>query len=358
MNPLGAEMALQFSEKFKIIPESLQSTLRGMTNGGEREERQFAYDLTNELKSSGATGFTQKETLDANTYGSLISTGYTAEEAINIIDTFNGDDFDKLREVREVSFTEEFRDFDSEQKIKDFFDPSIFVGEPDFVSEEAIVDFNTALKQEFLKTNKIESAEAAALQILNRKYGVSRITGSREVISFPPEKFGHPALTPKENQKWMRGSLQGDLRTLGLSDDLDKYQLFSISENKDFLQAGNPPMYYVIDEDNDFVRKEDNTPLLYFFDANIGAKVAKSREAKRQKEISLREAREGFVRDIQLDPSLDPVDKFLAKRAADANDVLDAVGLSGALGCKRPCISKSNLNNRATPFIGKRNTSS
>ena len=95
--------------------------------------------------------------------------------------------------------------------------------------------------------------------------------------------------------------------------DLDKYQLFSICENKDFVQAGNPPMYYVIDEDHDLIRKEDNTSHLYFFDANIGPKVAKSREAKRQKEISLRQAREGLVRDIQLDPSLDPVDKFLAK---------------------------------------------
>jgi hypothetical protein len=318
----SAAIAVEFADKYKMIPESMQGTLRGMMNAGNAEQKAFAYDVVNEMRD--AQGFTDKEKADASTYEGLIDTGYDAQSAINTIAIYNGPDFEKTRSINELRFKEV--DFDARTKIRDRYGKGVFNLAPE-ASEEAIEDFTQIYKNEFLKTGDATASEKIAHKIMDAKYGQSEMMGGEIVMPYPPEKYGHPNLTEEENRKWMRKALKKDLKDLGRSDDLEKYKLYSIFENRDLVNSGQPPAYYILDtESNDYVKTKENTPLVYFFDPNEGVGVVQKKQTEKLQKLNSDAARAKAVRDIQLDPTLSPIDKFFAARAAQLEAFKEGIG--------------------------------
>lgn len=320
-----ANLAYEFVKKYNIVPDSMQSTLRGMMNGGSLEEKEFAYEFIGDIQASGAYGFSENSKImdNYNTYNGLVSSGYAAKDAINTVDVINSPDQVKRVELHRRKISDGSVKFSAEKSIQDMFGKGWFNIAPKDISALAISDAERVFQNEYLKTGNEDAAKAVAQKIINNKYSQTEIMGSEQIMDYPPERFaGHPSLSEKENRKWQTNRLKKDLKTLGYSEKLSGYELRSIFENEDAINQGELPRYYIIDKNtNDYVRDKDNDVLVYYFDpSEVGAQIQGNKEEAQMRHM-MKASRKKYVRDAMIDPEKDRFDKFFINRIDNFMDV-------------------------------------
>lgn len=306
MNPDSIALATEFVNKYKVIPESLQGTLRGMMNAGNRQEKAFAYDSINEFKDVKAVGFTDKEVENATTYESLVSSGYTPDMALNQIELFNSPDFEKRQSVYKESYKK--IDMDAASHLAELYDPMLWFNTPDVTAQASAV-YQDIFKTEFLKSGNQEAAIKASDKIIKRRFGLSEITNSNKVMDYPPEQYAsHPSLTPDENKKWMKDSFKTYLRSVDESDDLESYDLIATPNTADSVNSGGSPAYYVFDKTkNDFLLSSDGSVKILKFDITNATKKVDKKEAEKTERIDrLRQERT-----VLSDPQSSKLDKLV-----------------------------------------------
>lgn len=320
-----ANLAFEFVKKYNIVPDSMQSTLRGMMNGGSLEEKQFAYEFVGDIQGSGAYGFSENSKImdNYNTYNGLVSAGYAAKDAINTVDVINSPDQVKRVELHRRKLSDGSVKVDAEKAIKDIFGSGLWNIAPKDISALAISDFERIFENEFLKSGNQDAALAVAQKIINNRYSQTEIMGNEQVMDYPPERYaGHPALSEKENRKWQTTRLKKDLKTLGYSEKLSGYELRSVFENEDAINQGELPRYYIIDKNNnDYVRDKDNDVLVYYFDPSEIDSQIKSNKEEAQMRNMVKTARKQYVRGAMIDPEKDRIDRFLINRFDNFMDV-------------------------------------
>lgn len=328
MTPEGGMLATEFVKKYKIIPETLQSDLRGMMNGGDLEQKEYAYNLVGRMVDTGAVGFSESEISKATSFNSLMSVGYSNKSAMEQIDVLQNSDYQRIKDANLQKFNESKIEINAEQSVKNIFGEGWFNLAPDDVSVLAQSDYASIFKNEFLKFGDEAQARDVANKIISERYGQTEITGSEVIMRHPPEKFGSPMLDEKENREWMQNELKKSLKELGYGDDVEKYSLQGIPENDEYTQYGIPPRYLVIDpETGDYVRDKDNDALTIYFDPSVGNKIAGEKMQREIKKKTERYNREAAQRIINQDPNLSYIDKWFANRANDLEDVKDFLGI-------------------------------
>jgi len=308
MDQNSAAVALEFSRTYKVVPESLQTTLKGMMVSGGNEQKAFAYDFVNQANVSQISGFSDKEMQDALTYQSFLSAGFSADASIQRVSEISNPEFKKQREVNKQALKDV--DYNYKQNLEQSFDGWLR-SQPE-AQASVLYDFQKAFDAEFIRTGNKDVAEESALNAIKNVAGFSEITKNNVVMQYPPERYGHPSLSEKQNRKWMQKELKTYFKSRGMDDDLSLYDLFPIAESADLVRQGASPAYYLIKGDgSDYVRDDENKPLVFMFDNEVAAsEIAKDK--KRSSDLIDRKfERNKINRKVQGDDSALAVTKFI-----------------------------------------------
>lgn len=84
------------------------------------------------------------------------------------------------------------------KEVASYFDPGIFTSEPgpgaDVTTQNMLLsDFRQAFRDRFLQTGDEDEAKALAAKDLKKTWGMTNVSGDRELMKYPPEKF-YPAV--------------------------------------------------------------------------------------------------------------------------------------------------------------------
>lgn len=297
-DPIAVNETVDIFRNTKIIPESAQSVLRGFAFNGTQEEKATAYTIIGKMQDvdpvmlEAAGGFSKSEIADAKIYNDFIRSGASPDYALQAIQRSNDPIESSTRERRE----KEFKEIDPEKtliKYRDKFigqadkDPwwdvtSWFSADADFLgaqNQEAILrNYSTILEEEYLRTGNKDAAASAAAFIVSRHAGVSYIGGKKSIMMHPPENYySVPGLSREENSEWMRKQIEANVADLGINHK-DSY-LVPSHDSGYRVDNGIKPVYFVWHEDpktkvNDYVRGEDNMPVVMDFDQEAGAVFA------------------------------------------------------------------------------------
>jgi hypothetical protein len=82
---------------------------------------------------------------------------------------------------------------------------------------QLVADFDELRKQEFLRSGNMEAANATALQLLRREWGVTRVNGSPQIMKYAPEMFYGTGGDPKQDAKWIHEQAVHDLLGNGIA---------------------------------------------------------------------------------------------------------------------------------------------
>lgn len=288
--------SVELVRKTSIIPESLQSTLRGYMVNGTDAQRQQAYAFIDQVQISnrgavqGAGGFTERELRDAAQFNGLVRAGASSEYALRVLREANSPIGAELQSMRQTEAGALLREVEPSD-ITDLFDPSIFTAEAPFMNranEDLIMaDYKRVLAAEYVRTGNEDAAVAAAKEAVTRFNSVSDVTGTKGLMKYAPEAYaGHEDLTPQENAEWMRRELKADLKPFAaVNRNLDNVSLVATFDSANRVRNNQKPIYNVwftnSNGEMDLVRDESNEPIVVGFDPQtISNEVREIRDKK------------------------------------------------------------------------------
>jgi soluble lytic murein transglycosylase len=76
---------------------------------------------------------------------------------------------------------------------------------------QLVADFEDLRRDEFIRTGDMEEANAAALQLVKRHWGVTGVNGKAEIVKYPPERYYGALGDPAKDAKWIHEQAVGDL---------------------------------------------------------------------------------------------------------------------------------------------------
>jgi hypothetical protein len=330
MDEAGSQMAHAFANKYKIVPDGMQQTLRGMMNGGDLEQKEYAYKLVSDIEDTGAVGFTDSEKADAKTYDGLVSAGVNPKQAVETIALFGTPDFQKTKDAHKQMLSTGDNGkpikIGAASRLDSAF--SWWFSSPEHIAATANYDYNTIWNSEYLKTGNEEASHTVATKIVKSKYKETEVLGYRGVLAYPPEDFGLVDLSEKENRKFMREELREQLSASGNHTNLSDYTLYSLPENENYVKQGINPRYYMIDkETNGYAVDEQNQAILFSFDNKKASEHLKAKRKEEEGTFNDRLSRQRAERAVMADPTRSVLDKALIKAQNNARDVMDVFGL-------------------------------
>lgn len=297
-DPAAVSETIEIFRNTKIIPESAQAVLRGFAFNGSPEEKATAYTIIGKMQDidpvmvETAGGFSTSEIADAKIYNDFIRAGASPDYALQVTQRGN-DPVEKLtrdrrkeefKKIKPTTVLEKYRDKFIDQADKDaWWDAtSWFSADANFMGEqnkEAILrNYSVVLEEEYLRTGNKDAAASAAAAIVSRISGASYIDGKKKIMMYPPENYySVPGLSREENAEWMRKQMKDDVSALGI-DPKDSY-LVPSHDSGYRVDNGMKPVYFVWHEDqetkvNDYLRGDDNMPVVMDFDQEAGAVFA------------------------------------------------------------------------------------
>jgi hypothetical protein len=311
-----------------IIPESVQSTLRGYMSNGNTEQKKMAYSFVSQIEEinpaavTGAGGFTEKEIKDAAAYNSLLRSGATPSFAEQSLAQANSPLTADVRSMRNGELTTIMKDFTPE-RIKDEYGKGWFTLNPDFMGTQAqakaFADYKNIFKEAYMQHGSEEVAHSVAMAAVRVNNGETYVTGGKKLMAFPPEQYyGVPNLSIKENAKWMQTELKNDLAGFGYSGELEKVTLVPTLDSKAIIDGGGKPLYNAIIEVErdgmpfmDILRDEKNQPVKIGFDT---ARRTLTEAKKREEDVMGAKAKR-VTNYAAEELELHPLTEFAVKKA-------------------------------------------
>lgn len=298
-DPAAMTETVNLISETSIIPNAVQSTLRGYIENGNEQQKSMAYSVIGNIQEvkpaalSGPAGFTAAEIKDAAAYNSLIRSGATPRFADEAVKQANSPMQTDIRNYRETELNAIMKDITPET-IQDEYGKGVFNLNPDFMGSQnearIFADYKNIYREEYLRYGNKKSAEAAAIAAVRINNGETYITGGEKLMQFPPENYyGVPRLTLKENAEWMREELKTDLSGFGFKGDLDKVSLVPTLNSQARIDQGLKPQYHAFVETDrdgfpviDILLDDKNQPVTIAFD---NKKASEKSVAKREKEV-------------------------------------------------------------------------
>jgi len=302
-----------------IIPETLQSTMRGLMFNGTQEERAYAYKFIGSVQQINpqaleqAAGFTQKERSAAEDYNAFVRSGSTPEFAMRAIEDARNPLTQDVRSLRESQANELMKNINESTiiGIKDFDDnPIWFMGHPSAIMRDgnnmqagrAVTNYNKIFREAYLQYGDVTQAKNKAEAAITTSMGATDVTGSRMVMDYAPEDYYNEPLrdpllgvTKADMTKAYQGQLQAQI-SAKLGSVPTNYFLQPAVNTARRVEMNLKPQYNVWFENDktgelDMVRDEMNNPYLASFDENAVIDKFKNKYAKKQKIAGKKTAR-------------------------------------------------------------------
>ena len=274
--------AVSFVKTTTVIPESLQSTMRGYMYNGTQEQKQYAYQFiasveqTNRDALSAAGGFKEKEIQDAMVFNDLARAGADTRFALDIIEQSKNPLDDGVRDLRRQELKNIDVDFGKEVLSADKFDENWFwgVGRPDdFLGQKnrdtIAANYKEIYEAAYLRYGNEDAAKAAALNAATRFTGNTYVTGNQSLMEHPPEQhFFVKDLEADTQRKVLQRQLK---RQVPDNVDMDTVALVPTINTKRRLEMGLKPTYHAWYQDEnglmELVLGDDNLPKQIKFNA-------------------------------------------------------------------------------------------
>lgn len=203
-SPPGSEpwqqLASAYAVRTRVLPEPATAWVRASLRSPNPKTAAAAAQFVGAVQAEAPdalTGFDAPTKAFAMTLSTMIAGGADPEKAVEIARQNVFETKPAIVEQRQKEFNdgkngvakasdsalESFidRDFDTAFSWQPAADPGIRA------------DFKSLTEQYYLRTGDKEAAQELAWQDVRRVYGVSEVNGVKQMMAFPPEKFGVPA---------------------------------------------------------------------------------------------------------------------------------------------------------------------
>lgn len=263
------DLSAEFAAGRGLVPDKLQSVIRGGLRGGDPRQAIAASDAVRRIKNQNVRAlddFAEKDLGLAEHIGSLVDAGFNPQEAYRrAIEAETAPRADaKARDAEYRAFA---RKNPADAFIMGKLD-SWLVDDPNSVPSPMVADFDTAAGSEFRRTGDMDAARAMGLNAISRNWGASRVgaDGNRYMRQSPERFYGRPELSLQENADWMNRQLLADAATAAPAPLKDRIAAGNVSITPAYGQSDRPA-YYVNVRDADGVEHtladSGNRPLLW-----------------------------------------------------------------------------------------------
>lgn len=312
-----------------IIPESMQSSLRGMMVNGDENQQAFAYGVIAEIEETkptalkGAAGFSDAEVEEAVAYNSYVRSGMSSELAVQQVISARNPIDEPVRKMRSEQANKLAAKIDY-ATVQNTFD-SIFTLEPKLANQNlkdvATADARNLYKQGYIKYGDEQLAKDFMKSQLKNKYQETAVGGNRRIMPYAPESFySINGFDHKVNTKWMNEQLSDAVKEVGK--EAEEIVIVPSFDAKGMVDNGLPPSYYVFSGD-DIILGENNKPMQFMFDQEDGLKRINS-DVKKERKKKMKEGlfKRGVYQTIE-DATPNEIQQFLLKRGFD---IVNALG--------------------------------
>lgn len=275
MDQGASRETLDMIKRTSIIPEAVQTTMRGFMINGNEEQKAFAYSFIGGIEQSnpraleGPAGFTQKEIQDASAYNALIRSGTNTDFALRVVEQSNSPIDEPVRKLRESEINKKISKIDG-GKIRDVLKQGFFAEgfASDMTRDTMLSQYRNVYKEAYLQYGNEDAAEAVATQAIQTYGGSTSVTGKQAIMEMPPEKYyAVDGMQPSEVSKALKSQYKEKIQKIAPDTDVKDTFLVPTLDSKSRIEAGMPPRYYVWKEGDeiDLVRGEDNLPIAVEF---------------------------------------------------------------------------------------------
>lgn len=264
--------------KTGVIPTQVISTVRGVLRNGSIDNQVMAADLISKIQEVSPQALHELDGSDIS-YGLLLTKrlrgGLSAEEAVlQTKESFNPIQKDIVKRRKE-----DFRGFEinSKDDIEEAFSTgffSVFFNTTDLGAnpasvDQAGVDYLNAYEEQYVATGDQEVAKQRAIDIINRQYGVTEVSGNKRIIKYPPENYY--AVDGLSNE-WMTNQLIADVESQLLREiSQEDISLVADVETPREISSNKKPGYTVMvkNESGEYIPvQKDGKLMRFFFDSS------------------------------------------------------------------------------------------
>jgi hypothetical protein len=327
---------INFAYQKGIVPEAMQSQVRGGLRSGDPVQAKTAAETIAQLRSLNPqllNDFAAEDISLGNQIGSLISYGMPPDQAvIKAMEALKVSPIE--RDSRGTAFDEIVKQAPDAKWIEGKLN-SVWTTDPS-VDPVMAGEFHTLERQEYQKTGDIEASRQTALDTVNRVWGRTEVGGERRYMKFAPEKFyGVPEMSPGENAKWMNEQLLSEVKKDALIDPNNPITLdrLLVVPDPTKVAPNGLPRYRVALKGADGIyygiANGKGEPALWNPDWSISAEHGRQ-DAARQAEVDAARA----ARDRLLHGQLPQPSYTVPKPGGGTQPVIEAPmpGLGGGIG--------------------------
>lgn len=216
--------ALAFTIQKGVVPEKVQSMVRGGLRSGDPNQAILAADTLQQMRNANPqllNDFSQDDIRLGNLIDTYTSDGVPPAKAVEMANaSMNVSEVD--RKARDGDYDAQRGKTPADQQASDQKWLSAQVpgtaswyqfwrSNPE-VGSVARGEFDNLSRLEFERTGDLESSRKTAIDYMNRVWGVTQVAGPARLQKFAPERFyGIPNLSPDDNAKWMNEQLLSDV---------------------------------------------------------------------------------------------------------------------------------------------------
>lgn len=291
------EMLVNFVNKVGVVPDQMQSQLRGVFRGGNPEAKVFYADLVGriqEAKPEALDDIEDKDIAQAVMINELVKSGTPNLEAVARVEDMQKSINPARLQILKTELSENKGRLTVAERLSNAkkafstwgIDPKL-PDDPQLGYNQALLnDYERIYESWYNYTNgDAKIAEDQTKKSLNRLWGVSEINGSKRLVKYPIEK-AYPNIDPAE----LRKKLVADVKAIEKYKDVNEEDIaITLSMVTARLWDTGMPAYPVVVKDKNGVFRE-------VLDNNLDAWTP-GKNSDIQKEIALRKRQEFMAKE-------------------------------------------------------------
>jgi hypothetical protein len=291
------EMLVNFVNKVGVVPDQMQSQLRGVFRGGDPEAKVFYADLVGriqEAKPEALDDIENKDIAQAVMINELVKSGTPNLEAVARVEDMQKSINPARLQILKTELSEargKSTVADRLTKAKKPFSNMLGIapslGDSQLGYNQALLnDYERTYESWYNYTNgDAKIAEDQTEKSLNRLWGVSEMNGSKRLVKYPVEK-AYPNIAPED----LRKQLVDNVKAIKKYKDINEEDIL-IQDTMDTARLWNTgaPTYRVIIKNKDGVFEN-------VFDNDLDAWTP-GKNSDIQKEIALRKRQEFMAKE-------------------------------------------------------------
>lgn len=282
------ERSINYAFDKGLVPEKLQSMIRGRLRSGQPEQALQAVDTVKKLRVLNPQlldDLSKEDVSFANSIAAKVEYGVPPAEAIR---SANEPVTPALKEARKKEFAEKLKSNAPDSYIEDKFNSFWRFFEPD-VDPVMRQEFTDIAADDFQRTGDYDASMRTAADMIGRVWGQTDVGSSRRYMKHPPELiYGIPTMSQRDNAKWMNEQLLDDLAPLIKGSGNKEVSLENILLLPNPKTSGNTPTYLPIFKDSDGILRnlmdETGAPVVWVPDWSQ-SKASKRKEEENKQEL-------------------------------------------------------------------------